>query len=127
MCFAFPDVCNTPTPAGPIPIPYPNIASLMMANPETCSMKVFITAMPAATVETEILLSEGDDAGTAGGLISGVFSGPCKFTLGSAVVFIEGNPAVFMGSLIGQNGVSSANMPMGSQIAPSQVLVQVAP
>ena len=23
---AFPDVCSTPTPGGPIPIPYPNIA-----------------------------------------------------------------------------------------------------
>ena len=23
---AFPDVCKTPTPAGPIPIPYPNVA-----------------------------------------------------------------------------------------------------
>ena len=23
---AFPDVCKTPSPAGPIPIPYPNIA-----------------------------------------------------------------------------------------------------
>lgn len=24
---AFPDVCKTPTPGGPVPIPYPNIAS----------------------------------------------------------------------------------------------------
>jgi hypothetical protein len=23
---AFPDVCKTPTPGGPVPIPYPNIA-----------------------------------------------------------------------------------------------------
>ena len=23
---AFPDVCKTPSPAGPVPIPYPNIA-----------------------------------------------------------------------------------------------------
>jgi hypothetical protein len=26
MDFAFPDVCLTPSPAGPVPIPYPNIA-----------------------------------------------------------------------------------------------------
>ena len=25
MSIAFPDVCKTPTPGGPIPIPYPNI------------------------------------------------------------------------------------------------------
>ncbi len=23
---AFPDVCKTPSPAGPVPIPYPNVA-----------------------------------------------------------------------------------------------------
>ena len=26
VTIAFPDVCKTPSPAGPIPIPYPNIA-----------------------------------------------------------------------------------------------------
>ena len=26
VSIAFPDVCKTPSPAGPIPIPYPNIA-----------------------------------------------------------------------------------------------------
>jgi len=24
MCLAFPDVCKTPSPGGPVPIPYPN-------------------------------------------------------------------------------------------------------
>lgn len=27
VTMAFPDVCKTPTPGGPIPIPYPNITS----------------------------------------------------------------------------------------------------
>jgi len=25
MSIVFPDVCNTPTPGGPVPVPYPNI------------------------------------------------------------------------------------------------------
>ena len=28
VTIAFPDVCKTPTPAGPIPIPYPNIGPI---------------------------------------------------------------------------------------------------
>lgn len=27
MAIAFPDVCLTPSPSGPIPVPYPNIGS----------------------------------------------------------------------------------------------------
>ena len=34
QCFAFPDTCKTPTPGGPVPIPYPNIA---MVNQASCS------------------------------------------------------------------------------------------
>ena len=25
LCIAFPDVCKTPSPGGPVPVPYPNI------------------------------------------------------------------------------------------------------
>jgi uncharacterized Zn-binding protein involved in type VI secretion len=127
MCMAMPDVCNTPTPVGPVPIPYPNIANLAMANPGTCAMTVLIVNMPAATIQTIIMLSNGDEAGAAGGVVSGVFIGPAQFKLGSATVLIEGSPAAYMGGMVGQNGVASANMPAGSQIVPSQFVVDVAP
>jgi uncharacterized Zn-binding protein involved in type VI secretion len=127
MCMAFPDVCKTPTPVGPVPIPYPNIAQLAMANPATCAINVLIFNKPAATIMTMILMSSGDEAGCAGGAVSGVFIGPAKFTLGSTVVSIGGAPAAYLGSVIGQNGVGAANMPMGQQIVPSQVIVDVAP
>jgi uncharacterized Zn-binding protein involved in type VI secretion len=103
------------------------MASLAMADPGTCSTVVFIVNMPAATTETIIMMSEGDEAGAAGGVVSGLVSGPCQFKLGSSVVKIEGMPAVYMGSIIGHNGAASANMPMGAQIAPSQEIVQVSP
>lgn len=32
----FPDVCKTPSPGGPVPIPYPNLAS---AEPQTAGSK----------------------------------------------------------------------------------------
>ena len=124
---AFPDVCKTPTPVGPVPIPYPNIAQLAMANPATCALTVLIFNKPAATTMTMIMLSSGDEAGCAGGVISSLFIGPARFTLGSMVVSIEGAPAAYQGSLIGQNGVGSANMPTGAQVVPSQAIVTVSP
>ena len=27
VCIAFPDVCKTPSPGGPVPVPYPNIGT----------------------------------------------------------------------------------------------------
>ena len=127
MCMAFPDVCKTPTPAGPVPIPYPNIAQLAMANPATCATNVLIFNKPAATTMTIIMLSSGDEAGCAGGVVSQLFIGPAQFKLGSVVVSIQGAPAVYQGSLIGQNGVGNANMPAGVQTVPSQAIVIVAP
>ena len=79
MCMAFPDVCKTSTPVGPVPIPYPNIAQLAMANPATCALTVLIFNKPAATTMTMIMLSSGDEAGCAGGVISSLFIGPARF------------------------------------------------
>jgi len=126
-CFAVPDVCDTPTPEGFQPIPYCNAASLAMANPETCSSKVFIVNKPAATIQTVITMSTGDEPGVGGGVVSDIVRGSCRFRIGSSVVMIEGNPAAYLGSTIGHNGVAAANQPMGSQISPSQTVVVVSP
>ena len=32
MCNGMPDTCNTPTPAGPVPVPYPNVAQCNQAQ-----------------------------------------------------------------------------------------------
>ena len=128
QCFAFPDTCKTPTPGGPVPIPYPNIAMLQQAVSPTLAMTVKIVGFNAATVNTQIAMSSGDEAGTAGGgVISNMIKGPCKFKLGSQTVKMQGFSAVYLGSLIGQNNASNANMPAGSQITPSQPTVTVGP
>ncbi len=121
-----PDVCKTPTPGGPQPLPYPNIAQNAMANPGTCAKKVLIVNKPAATTQTVITLSSGDEPGVAGGVVSNVNIGPCEFKVGSGVVKIEGNPAVYLGSMTAHNGNASGNVP-GSQTAPSQAVVTVSP
>jgi carboxyl-terminal processing protease len=40
MSLGFPDVCLTPSPAGPVPVPYPNIAMNAQAAPFSASVKV---------------------------------------------------------------------------------------
>ena len=122
MAMAMPDVCNTPSPAGPIPIPYPNMAQLASADGGTLSIKVKILNKQAATQKTEIPQTQGDEAGTQGGVASGTSGDVCKYTKGSAKVIIEGNPAVRVLDTTAHNG-ASANAPAGVQLAPSQAKV----
>jgi len=126
-CFAFPDTCNTPTPAGPVPIPYPNTGMLLQAVLPTAALTVFIAGMNAAVETTEIMMSNGDNAGVAGGVISGTFMGPCVIELGSTGVLIEGRGAAYLGSMTGHNNTANCNMPAGSQIVLSQPTVLVRP
>jgi hypothetical protein len=122
---AFPDTCKTPTPAGPVPLPYPNTAMLMQANPSTCSKKVKIMNQPVITKQSVIPMTSGDEAGSAGGVISGTIKGPAQPKKGSAKVKVEGKPVVFQTCPFGHNG-TNANAPMGMQTTPSQTKVMVA-
>ena len=124
QCFAMPDVCKTPAVPSPIPVPYPNIGMVNLAR--RASTKVKICGKPALTVKSEIPRSMGDEAGTAGGVVSGVNMGPVTFKKGSTKVRIEGASAVHLTSTTSHNG-TNANVPVGQVIAPSQVKVFVAP
>lgn len=121
MCFAFPDVCNTPSPAGPVPIPYPNTAQCPMAVGTATTVK--IGNMPAITDNSSIPLSNGDEAGVAGGVVSGVNMSKCAFKLGSFIVKIEDHAAIRLLDMTGQNG-SSPNA-VGAVVSPSQATVLV--
>ena len=124
MCQAFPDVCKTPAPPGPpVPIPYPNIVNGPTADSGTVAKKVFISRMQAFTIKTKFPMSNGDEAGVAGGVVSGKNMGDAQFTQGSTKVYIEGAAAVKMGNPTKQNG-SNANI-VGSNIAPSQTKVMI--
>ena len=119
--FAMPDVCLTPTPVGPIPIPYPNIAAGPTAIPPTAAIKVLLSGMPAHNLMTTIPMSNGDNAGVNMGVMSGMVMGPTRHLLGSFTTIVGGSPATKMTSMSGQNGMS-LNIP-GLTLAPAQVKV----
>jgi hypothetical protein len=123
MNFGFPDVCNTPSPVGPIPIPYPNTAMGLTANPAMACKKIYLSCMPAHNLATQIPLSMGDNAGVAGGVASGMMMGPAKHMMGSFGVLYEGAPATKMTSPTGQNGMSM-NAP-GMTLVPAQFKVMI--
>ena len=123
MNFAMPDVCLTPTPVGPVPIPYPNIAMPMTAVPPTACLKVLLTAGPAHNMLTTVPMSNGDNAGVNMGVASGMVMGPCRHTMGSTNVLFGGIPATKMTSMSGHNGMSM-NIP-GMTLVPSQFKVML--
>lgn len=123
MDFGMPDVCLTPTPVGPIPIPYPNIAVPMTALPPTASLKVLTVVMPTHNLITTIPMSNGDNAGVNMGVMSGMVMGPTRNLMGSVKTLIGGSPVTKMLSPTGQNGMS-LNIP-GMSLVPCQVKVMV--
>jgi hypothetical protein len=118
-----PDVCKTPVGPAIVPLPYPNISMGATAMPSSAAMKVLIAGGFAHTVGTQIPMSNGDQPGVAGGLISGGIMGPTKFLMGSMATFFGGKPAARLKSMTGQNG-SSMNVP-GVTIAPAQTKVLI--
>ena len=86
---AFPDVCKTPTPGGPVPIPYPNISQ--SSDTSKGSKKVKMDGNPIMLKTSEFKMSSGDEAGTAGGnVITNKTKGPAQFIMYSFDVKVEG-------------------------------------
>ncbi|MEM1185368.1 MAG: DUF4150 domain-containing protein [Planctomycetota bacterium] len=127
MNMAFPDVCRTPVGPAPVPIPYPNIAMPMMGIPGTTAVKTLTLCMPNHVMGTNVPLSNGDNAGVAGGMVSQMMMGPSTDTLGSTGIIVEGRPATYMGSMSAQNGMGAANSPPGFAIVPSQIKLLIRP
>ena len=95
MSIVFPDVCKTPSPGGPIPIPYPNIgkASDTSKGPK----KVKTDKKMPMTKGAVYIMSTGDEAGSATGVISSKVKGECEFMLYSFDVKFEGKNVCRMG------------------------------
>ena len=86
---AFPDVCKTPSPAGPIPIPYPNIAK--SSDTASGTTKVKCDGNPACVKDSNFSTSTGDEAGSAGGgVVSSKIKGKAEFVMFSMDVKFEG-------------------------------------
>jgi hypothetical protein len=115
----FPDVCLTPTPAGPVPVPYPNIAAGPMGVPAVYN--VLFMCAPAHNMATIVPLTNGDNAGLALGVASGTVMGPSRHLTAAFSVLVGGMPATRLSSVSLQN---STNCP-GARIVPSQTKVLI--
>src|SRR6185369_7405952 len=101
MSIAFPDVCKTPSPAGPIPIPYPNIA--MASDTSDGPTKVKTDGEMPMTKGAKYSKSSGDEAGTAGGVVSSVNMKEAEFMMYSFDVKFEGKNVCRLGDPLFHN------------------------
>jgi hypothetical protein len=88
---SMPDVCKTPSPGGPVPLPYPNIARAGDFANGTKTVKA--DGQMIGNKGSEYSRSSGDEAGTAGGVKSSVNMKEAKWILYSMDVKIEGKNA----------------------------------
>ena len=101
MSIVFPDVCKTPTPGGPIPIPYPNIG--MASNTSKGAKKVKTDKKMPMVKGAKYTMTSGDEAGTAGGVVSSKFKGEAEFMMYSFDVKFEGKNVCRLGDPMWHN------------------------
>ena len=116
-----PDVCKVPSPAGPVPTPFPNMAVCSMVTPSSACTKVMVSGGLALTVKSKTMLSNGDEAGTLMGVVSNKIMGEVAFVQGSMKVRLEGKAAVRNADPTTHN----ANNTTGIAASPTQTKVMV--
>lgn len=113
IAFAFPDVCLTPGPVSPIPIPYPNIAQLSDVTGEARDLQV--GGMKVLVQGSKVPSSSGDEGGTAGGgVASGSIKGEMEVTTGSATVLCGGKGIARFGDPTTQNTRNAVGSLLGA-------------
>ena len=103
-----PDVCKTPSPGGPVPIPYPNIAQSITLSNGTTTVKG--DKMIAANKGSKFALSNGDQAGTVGGVKSNVFMKEATWILYSFDVKLQGKGACRLTDKMFHNKENTVNL-----------------
>lgn len=112
----FPDVCKTPSPAGPIPIPYPNVA--MSSDTADGSSTVKMDGQPIMLKGSNYSMSSGDEAGSAMGVVSNKNKGKAYPKLHSFDVKVDGDNVFRLTDIMLQNGGSPTNTPPGTNVQP---------
>lgn len=87
-----PDVCKTPSPGGPVPLPYPNVSQSATLAKGTTTVKAD-GGMMIAIKGSEFSMSNGDNAGTLGGVKSSTFMKESTWISYSFDVKMEGKNA----------------------------------
>ncbi|WPL16635.1 hypothetical protein Thiowin_01602 [Thiorhodovibrio winogradskyi] len=121
MDLGFPDVCLTPTPLGPLPIPYPDIAFSAASAP--AAYNVLTSCTPSLNQLSMGLVSVGDQPGVMLGLVSHIEAGQTDYELGSLTIFADGTPMQRLTSITGQNAMGMLPNAPGVCIVPSQITV----
>ncbi len=115
MDSAFPDVCKIPPFA--VPAPFPNLAPMVTGEPT--QFEVTILCMPAHNLATMRMLSQGEDAGVLGGVVSGEDMSFSMNIEPVSNVMMGGPPATKMTNMTMQNGGTT----VGATLVPSQEVV----
>lgn len=118
MSLAFPDVCKVPTPAGPVPVPFPNV---MPSTRLPVVPNLIIGGGMALNLLSTAPVSNGDEAGVATGVLSSTVVGPGRTVVGSGKTIFGCAPATRLTSITAQNGMVP-NAP-GVTLAPGQFRV----
>jgi uncharacterized Zn-binding protein involved in type VI secretion len=116
-----PDVCLTPSSAGPIPIPYPNLATSQ--DTAQGSPTVSCDGNPAMIQGSVFSKSTGDEAGSNGGVVSATTKGAAQFINYSFDVTFDGKPVARLGDLMLGNKGGTFNTPPAPEVQPPAVVV----
>lgn len=117
MSLGVPDVCKVP-PFG-VPSPFPNTATNATAIPTYYT--VMILGQPELNMGATYAVTNGDEAGAMGGVVSGMICGPGRPMLGSLTYNVGGMPSWRLTAPTIQN---MGNVP-GTTTVPSQTIKAV--
>jgi len=104
-----PDVCKTPSPGGPVPMPYPNISQSITLKNGTKTVKADRGNM-IAVKGSEFSLSNGDNPGVAGGVKSNTFMKESTWITYSPDVKMDGKNACRLTDKKFQNHQNTVDM-----------------
>lgn len=104
-----PDVCKTPSPGGPVPLPYPNISQSATLAKGTTTVKAD-GGMMIANKGSEFSLSNGDNPGVAGGVKSSTFMKESTWILYSFDVKMQGKGAARLSDKKFQNHENTVDL-----------------
>jgi hypothetical protein len=119
----FPDACKTPTPGGPVPIPYPNIA--MSSDTADGASTVKADGNPLMLKSSNYSRSSGDEAGTAMGVVSNKNMGKATPVMTSMDVKADGNGVMRLTDMMQQNVGGSGNTPPGTNLQPPVIGIPI--
>jgi len=115
-----PDVCKTPSPGGPVPIPYPNISQSATLAKGTTTVKAD-GGMMIANKGSEFSLSNGDNPGVAGGVKSSTFMKESTWILYSFDVKMDGKNACRLADKKFQNHENTVDL-AGAVVRPVSLI-----